>query len=122
MGRKKIYQTEAQKKEADKERKRLKRAADKDESSKKLNSDLITQILLNLANDVVYKVHRKVNNSNQKASRREKEKKISTSSSAQCISTTILPPKSSNAKAQAVKRAAVREPVNPLAKRQKYDK
>ena len=70
MGRKKKYETPALKKSADSLRRRLKRAADKDAKLEPPISEWITGILINLADDVTLKIHRKLNNSKQKAVKR----------------------------------------------------
>ena len=92
----KIYKSEAEKKAANALAKKLKRAADKlandKENAKKSTNQLISEILIKLVNDIPHKVELK------KARNRTK------------------------AKNQAVKRNAVRETANTLAKRQKYEK
>ena len=75
----KKYQTSDQKKAADKERKRLQRASKKNENLLNLtNPEWISQILHSLADDVTYKIHRKSNNSSQRALKRAAEKQSTT--------------------------------------------
>ena len=92
----KIYKSEAEKKAAYALNKKLKRIADKlandEKNSKKSSNQLISEILVQIVNDIPRK------------------------------SELLKARRSSNTKAQAVKRAAVKEPANTLAKRQKYEK
>ena len=69
MGRRKQYKDE--KHAADAKRKAEKRAEDKKKSLANLSKEeIISQILLSLADDVTYKVHRKVNNAKAQSDKR----------------------------------------------------